>query len=308
MDGTPADGSRTYFFDAARFAYNLPDAKTTVDMIYLVQNHRGNAVLPPLLSFNQNVVEQNEKGFVLWVANRSLPNTEIDGYYMYKDMDRALRVTGSDDGYIHAFGARVAGDITDHWKYRAEGAHEFGRRNDQYLRAFGLNSQLTYLFKDKWNNQLRTFYEFLSGDDPNTRANEGFVLLWGRWARWSELYGLFAFPATGEGRVGDLTNLHRVGGGWSCNPTEKLELAADYHLLFAPENSMRHTGPGSSTPASFSEEGKFRGELLTLCATYTFTKHLKGHILNEFFFPGNYYSKGANDAGVYLRGELYFTW
>jgi len=301
QDGTALDGSRTAFFDAARFSYAIPDASTVVDLIFIDNKHRGDAIVPPLLSFKTNLIEQDERGLVLWVANRSLPNTEMDGYYIYKDSDSVTGVSGTEDSFIHTFGARIAGDLSDHWKYRAEGATQFGRRNDQYLRAFGFNSRLTYLLKDAPNNQFRVSYEYLSGDDPHTTGtNEGWVPLWGRWTQYSELYGPM-ISATGEGRASEYSNLHRLAFGWTCNPTKKLELNADYHLLFAPQNPKAGT-------SGFSESGAFRGQLLKFLANYTFTKHLKGHILTEFFFPGNYYRSPENDIATMLRGELYFTW
>ena len=36
-DGTPEDGSFTYFLDSARFTYNLEEQKTTIDAIGIVQ-------------------------------------------------------------------------------------------------------------------------------------------------------------------------------------------------------------------------------------------------------------------------------
>jgi hypothetical protein len=305
MDGTPTDGSRTFFFDAARFTYDAKNINTTIDAIYIQQSGRGNDVCPPLLDDRtgppaRNVIEQDERGVILWAANKSIKNTEIDGYYMYKDSEPIA--SDGDDGHIHTFGARVAGDATDHWRYRAEGAYEFGSNRNQYVRAFGLNSGLTYLLKDKWNNQWRAVqYEYLSGDDPHSRGtNEAFKLLWGRWTRWNEIIG-YGWSATKEGRARDLTNMHRLTTGWSLNPVPKVELAADYHLLFAAENTFAGT-------AGFSEAGAFRGQLVTLLAKFDITKHLKAHILQEYFFPGNYYAAPRDDPGVFLRGELYFTW
>ena len=47
-DGTPEDGSFTYFLDAARFTYNLEDQQTTIDAIGIVQYGRPDAWLPTL--------------------------------------------------------------------------------------------------------------------------------------------------------------------------------------------------------------------------------------------------------------------
>jgi hypothetical protein len=299
FDGTPADGSRTSFLDAARATYVFKEANTTADAIYINQNAKGNALVKPLLNFNQNVTEQNEQGFILWVTNRSLPKTEVNGYYMYKAAQAVA--SNGDDEHIHTFGARVAGDISDHWKYRAEGATQFGTRNDKVQRAFGFNSRLTYLTKDSVDDQLRVSFEYLSGDDPSTHGtNEAWDPLWGRWPQWSDLYG-YIMASTREQRVYEATDLYRLSFGWGCKPTDKLELLADYHLLFAPENTKAGT-------AGFSDGGAFRGELLALVARYQFTPHLRGHLLAEFFWPGNFYASPRTSMATMLRGEIFFTW
>jgi hypothetical protein len=299
FEGTPVDGSRTTFFDAARGTLEVKDIDTTFDFIYINQNARGNALVEPLLDFRLKVTEQNEQGFILWAANHSIKKTEIDGYYMYKAMQRVA--ANGDNGFIHTVGARIAGDIDEHWKYRAEGATQWGERNGQNLRAFGFNSKLTYQFKDPMDNQLRVAFEYLSGDNPGSKGtNEAWAPLWGRWPQWSELYG-YVLPDTGDSRVYESTNLYRLAGGWSISPMPKMVLAADYHLLFAPENTKAGT-------AGFSDSGAFRGQLFTLLTTYQFSKHLKGHILAEFFCPGNYFASPRNDMATMLRGELVFTW
>jgi hypothetical protein len=307
-DGTPVDGSRTFYFDAARFTYDLAEAKTTVDLMYLVQAHRGDAMLPPLLSFKQNVVEQDEQGLILYVTNKSLKNTEISGYYMYKDEDAVPGVANSDGASIHLFGGRIKSDLTDHWQYQVEGAHQFGEKNGRNLRAFGANTQLAYLFKDTLKNQLRLFYEYTSGDDADSAGtDEGFDPMWGRWPRWTELYTIFVVPGTGEGVTGEFTNLHRFGGGWTVAPTSRVQCDLDYHVLFAATDSMAHAAAGAR-PAPF-DEGLFRGQLITLTVGANLTRHLKTRLISEVFFPGGgFYSDSRQETACFVRGELYFTW
>jgi hypothetical protein len=310
-DGTPIDGSRTFYFDAARFSYEFKEVQTTADLIYLVQNHLGNAMLPPLLSYKANVTEQDERGLILWVSNKSVKNTEINGYYMYKDEQRVTgytSVANSDDGYIHTFGGRMKGDLDDHWQYRVEGAHQFGEKNNRALRAFGANTQLAYLFKDKLKNQLRLFYEYESGNDPHSRGtDEGFDPLWGRWPRWTELFTIFNMPGTGEGVTGEFTNLHRFGPGWNCALTDRIDCLLDYNFLFAATDSMAHATAAGGRPAAFGENS-FRGQLINFIVSATLTRHLKARLVNEVFFPGNYYSDTRQQTACFVRGELYFTW
>ena len=125
-------------------------------------------------------------------------------------------------------------------------------------------------------------------------------MLWGRWPRWSELY---IYTNAGEtGRFADSSNLHRIGTGWSCQPHPRIQLATDYHVLFADQNTYRDR-------AAYSRGGKFRGQLLTWSMKYiVIPNHLTGHLWAEFFCPGDYWAKSNNDFATFLRAELIWTW
>jgi len=299
LDGTPLDGSRTIFFDAVRFNYNWKEANTTFDGIYIDNDFEGDRYLKPFDHTGQNLIEQDERGAIFYVTNKSLPKTEINGYYIYKHDTPKQAVVGY-DSETHTIGGRIAGDFGDNWKYYAEGAHQWGKRNSESISAYAFNSKLVYLCKDALSNQFRVGYEFLSGDDPGSHKNEMFDPLWGRWPQWSELY-VYTVTLDNPGRPGQVTNFHRLGGGWTCSPAKNLEWSNDYHLLFCDENTR-----GSS--AGFSEHGTFRGQLLTSVLKYKFNDHVSTHVWTEFFFPGNYYADSRNDPAVLVRYELCFTW
>jgi hypothetical protein len=307
MDGTPLDGSRTFFFDALRYNYRFDSYKTTVDTIFISQTNDTNQWLEPInhrkpIIGAEPVIEQDELGAIVWLSNKSIEKTELNGYVMYKN-DNGVAANG-DEGDIYTYGARAAGAIDDNWKYSAEAAQQLGHKKNFFtdqdmhdLCAFGLNSRLSYFLNDPLNNNFRLAYEFMSGDDPDTKTIEAFDPLWARWPRWSELY---VYTVAAETRIGEITNLHRLGPGWSFNPCKKLEVVTDYQLLFADEN----TRAGN---AMFSDNGLFRGELITAWLKYKFNPFISGHLVGEFFFPGNYYSDFANDPAVFLRYELTLT-
>lgn len=297
LDGTPLDGSRTIYFDALRLTARAESIQTTFDAIYLDQDYDGNRWIGPWNQTGQNVIEQDERGFIFNVANRSIERTLIEGHYIYKHDDARL-VTGNNSD-LHTLGARVTHEFDDHWDIRSEGAFQWGRKNGNSLRAFAVNNRLTYKLLDDINNQFHVDYEYLSGDDPGTGRVEAFDPLWGRWPQWSELYIYTIVLDTG--RVAEITNLHRLGVGWSANPAKNITLRAGYNLLFADENTNR-------AGANFSSGGAFRGQLVSGWLTYKFSDHVSGHLVGEYFHPGNYYSSNASDPAMFFRYELTFTW
>jgi hypothetical protein len=323
-DGTPEDGSFSYFLDSARFTYNLEDQKTTIDAIGIVQYARPDAWLPtvgPSTSQGGNpnaylLTDQNEKGAILWIANKSLPAANLDAYFIYKH-DSAINDNPaslfSDNADIYTVGGRVSGLVKEHFQYSAEGAYQFGRKQYQYnppvtapldqdyhnLSAFGVNSKVSYLFKDTLNNQLSLSYEFLSGDDPGTGTDEMFDVLWGRWPRWSEMYNIYSY--VNETRVGQTANLHRIGPTWSLTPIKDMQFSASYYALFADQSVPTQ----ATMPAAFSGTGNFRGHYVQAVLKYKFSQHVSGHLWGEVLFPGDYYA--TRQMMTFLRAEVMFT-
>jgi hypothetical protein len=306
FEGTPGDGSRTIYFDAIRVTTELEKIKTKIDTIYIEQDAEGEHWVKMLKSRDRAVMtgahtqryvtEQDERGAIVWVENKSIKDTEIDGYFIYKNDKKAA--PNGDDADIYTFGGRAVHDFDAHWKARSEVAKQFGHKNDGHLDALGSLNRLAYYFNDKHNNWLRLDYEYMSGDRPGTGTNEGFDPLWGRWPRFSEL---LIYTAASETRVSDLSNMHRVAMGWNVNLTPRVEMLTDYHLLFADQNTYRDR-------PMFTQSGCFRGQLITWWLKYIITPQLSGHVVAEFFFPGDYYANTNNDPATFLRTELVFTY
>jgi hypothetical protein len=327
-DGTPEDGSFTSFLDSARVTVDLKDQHTTIDAIGIIQCARPDAWLPTIgPSTSQGgdpnaylLTDQNEKGAVLWIANKSLPAANLDGFFIYKHdsaINDAPASIFSDNADIYTFGGRVSGLVEEHWDYSAEGAYQFGRKQYQYnppvtapldenfhnLNAFGVNSKISYLFKDERNDQLSMVFEFLSGDNPKTGDDEMFDVLWGRWPQWSEMYNIYSY--VNETRVGQTANLIRFGPTWSVDPIKDMNFSLSYNALFAdqdvPTQATLPVGPNGA----FTGTGNFRGHYLQSIVKYKFTKHLSGLLLGECLFPGDYYV--SRDVMSFLRAEVMYT-
>jgi hypothetical protein len=334
FEGTPLDGSRTIYFDAARATIEAKKWKTTFDVVLIDQAARNDSWLPPLrVSSDRHddavppqteapiiraQIEQNERGFVLYATNKSFKKAQLDGYVIYKRnrkepttdvTDAALKTNlgRGDDADIYTYGGRVVADLAKTVKLRAEAALQSGKKNGVDLGGKGLNSALMFNPTSKMSHQLRLSYEYLSGDNPKTTdKDEQFDILWGRWPRWSELYIYTYAP---EARISQLSNLHRVGPGWSCKPVKKAELIADFNWLFA-DTKVKTSG-------FFSPEGKSRGQLLTAKLLVKYNAHVTGHVWGELLFPGDFYAAGVagdptqlarRDAAKFLRAELLLNW
>lgn len=320
MNGTPLDGSRTFYLDAARATYVLESARTTLDLIYIDQYADTDRFPRPLNGDIEDQTEQFETGALIYLRNRSLlKDTDLDGYFIYKgndpnDTPRSIRVNNgapfpspADNGDVYALGARIDSKLTANWQLKAEAAGEWGTNSpypgapEQDISAFGVNARLGYGFNDALANRLHLDLEYLSGDDPDTAANEAFDPLWGRWPQWSELY-IYQWPL--ESRVGQATNLLRLGLGWAANVHATTEVLLDYQALWANQESVRTP----SQLANISQDGRFRGHLFSAWAKAKLNRHVSGHLVAEYLAPGDFYADSRQDGAYFLRAELVLTY
>lgn len=326
-DGTPGDGSWTFFLDSVRATYEAKEIKTKFDLIYIYQSPLPDDWLPTIgnqyysdrpqfLGTDHPLTEQREQGVVVYASNKSVKNTTIDGYFIYKNDDRvtftrrgAQTWTPGDNADIYTFGGKITGTPAEHWSYSLEGAYQCGEKQDRILgvmaerdiSAYGGKAKLTYIAKDKLNNQFFLAGELLSGDDPKTAGkDEMFDILWGRWPRWSELY-IYSYAGETSGKIAQMNNLFRFGPGWTVAPMKGMTFSAAYNAMFAPEEVPTRTVAATR----FSNDGNFRGHYVQAVLKHQFNKHLQAHLWAEFVWEGDYYAQ--RDLMTFIRPEIMFT-
>jgi Alginate export len=311
-EGTPYDGSWSFYMDCARLTWELKDQHTTVEAIGICQTAKDDAWLPTINNQNRYLSEQNENGAILNVVNTSISVANLNGYFIYKHDDQVTDPKApprGDNGDIYTLGGRVYGLVANHWKYSVEGAYQFGQKQDLFIQypetsteyrnlsAFGLNSRFTYIFEDKLNNALSVSYEYMTGDDPKTSGDEMFDNLWGRYPRWSDI-GLYSFAS--ETRVGQQANYHRMGTSWAITPMKSLDFTANYYALIADQSVATRGATGL-----FGNSDSFRGHFFSAVLKYKFSPHLSGHLCGEVELPGNYYVH--DEMLSFLRAEVLLT-
>jgi hypothetical protein len=318
-DGTPNDGSWTFFLDSIRAAYDAKDIQTKVDVVYIYQNARPDEWIPTLGESGDNnpvpynLTEQNEQGVILYLSNKSVKDMQIDGYFIYKR--DAKEYSNGDNADIYTLGAKISGTPATNWAYSVEGAYQFGSKQDatvgaayinsptdwRQINAYGANGKLTYLFKDKYNNQVSLLGEFLSGDDPNTKGtDEMFDILWGRYPRWSEMY-IYSYINETSKKNGQMNNIIRFGPNWTCTPVKDTTFSATYNAMFAPVD----TPTRQQNSSLFTDSGNFRGHYLQTVLKHKFNDHVSAHLWAEFVWMGDYYQQ--KDLMTFLRAEILLT-
>lgn len=299
MDGTSRDGSRTCFFDAARFMYRFADDETTLDAVYLYQSDRSDAWLPPIdmQESRKYLSEEDIQGGMILLRNKSLKNTTLESLFLYKHEYHG-DLASSDYGDNFTIRPKVVYQFDDNWNLSTELAAQVGRRNGRDLLAAGSLSQLTYDFKDALKNRLWLGFEYLSGDRGGNGTDNGFDILWGRYPRVSET---LAYTRVDSGKACDYSNMVSPFVGYSIKPLDQLGFQASYRPMFAPANPM-------AVSATHTESGSFKGHLVYSKLEYDIKPHIKTHMLFETILPGNYYAEAYRSAAYFFRAEVWVTW
>jgi hypothetical protein len=315
-DGTPGDGSRTIFFDGVRATIDLSD-KTKLDLIGIAQSDDERGWMTPInhRDYIHLTQKTDETGFIAYVTDKSIENTQLEGYYIYKKEEPSSwskfseswwATSRGQDAEIHTFGGRVAQKLDDNWSYSVEVAKQFGTRNLQSMKGLGTNNSLKYAFNDEMKNEMSLMYEYMSGDNKTTSGSEKFDTLWGDWPQPGRGGDLQSYIWTFEGALGEVTNLHRTGVKHSFKPGKEWTMDTLYNLMWADQNGQPSSPAAADTP-KYSANSYFRGQMITGLLTYSCCKNFKTQFLVDYFVPGSYYDQSNRDHAVFARINMEWT-
>ena len=290
MDGPPLDGSRSIYFNAARFDWRIGPAHS-LTFFYTYQPEY-DETLPIIHESDQQLIEQPEMGIGAYYHGRH-NKLDVQAYFIRKNVQPGE--TRFIKSRINTFGMRGQHPLTERLSVTGEGAYQFGDYGEADRSAFG-----GYVHADYATGQKGAVPEkvvlgaiYLSGDDPETADNENWDPLFSRWPKWSESY---IYTQVREDGVAYWTNLASLYGRAQFKLSEELGFTLNYHHLMAPQ-------PADTSLAFPGGDGRNRGDLVIGVLKYRINEKLTGHILWESFTPGSYYFSGADG---YAWGRVEF--
>jgi hypothetical protein len=318
-DGTPNDGSRTFYFNAAKARWRINE-NNSLDFVY-IDNQYEDKFLPTWHTsvpnagtyFNNKKIlnASDEQAFMVYGRDKINENLSVEPYYIYKkekEIDfphgskTPLNVTPDLD--LNTVGARAVYKA-DPWKAGAEFAYQFGEYDGGRDRrgyggyVFGSRKFADMTFKPEF--ELRCVY--LSGDDPKTDKNENFDPLFSRQPYWNELLiyvQIYEFIKDAYAIPGYWSNsqLYMAKASMELTPDTKLSLSYQYWRANEKANTV----------APFKKmfgDGHERGHLPTIFITHKFSKNIDAFFQYEYFIPGDFYADKAQN-GQFLRWQLQF--
>jgi hypothetical protein len=302
FDGTPGDGSRTAYFNAADVTFGWKKSK--IELIG-ISDPAKDWYLPVINDKDKLLQEWDEAAVGVYYTGRDLAKTAVDGYLFWKsekdDRRAATHPQFQPDRQLGIVGGRAVQQLPEGFSLTAEAAVEFGSEKARPgaaggykdIAAWGGYAYAKKTFPVSWKPVIQVGWVGMSGDDPATAKVEGWDPLFSRWPKWSELYIYRQVPEKG---VAYWTNLSMWQAEVLASPARFLSLRGTYYYMSAFE-------PFPGSPKVFGK-GKKRGDMFQARADVTFSKSLKGHVLYEYMKPGDFYV--GRDSAYFLRFELVY--
>jgi len=293
MDGGPLDGSRSIYFNAIRGDYYFTkDQILTGFLSYVPESDNLFIVINDL---NQPLIEQPEMGFGLYYNGKFRP-FDLQVYLIRKNiMDTEDNPISSG---INTIGARYSYTYSDYISFTVEAAYQTGNYGEFDRSGLG-----GYFHFDYQSDKLISFLKkikiggiYLSGDNPETKEQEGWDPLFSRWPKWSDSF-IYTLIKENNGKIAYWSNLSSIYATLKLDVTKNIDLDITYHNLRALENNQDNYFT--------SGEGTNRGNLFIAKMNFNLSENISGHFLWEIFQPGNYYFDGSKGYN-WLRFELRF--
>lgn len=302
LEGTPKDGSRTIYFNAAKATWRFSkDTSLDIFGIYMPPEDTLaiNDVDRELTGYTSGYNKMDESGGGLYLKDNSSQSLPFELYAIYKN--ESDYESGSGDAVVehssldlNTFGTRLMPKFTDRLSGNLELAYQIGERGDQDVSGYMGDAFLTYKlpFAESMTPAVDAGVYYLSGDDPDTESDEGWNPLWARYPQYSELY-VYAWDAEGAARWNNLAMPRLMLTAQLC---KWMKACAGVAYLYANEKN----GPGGGSDRGLL--GQLKSEFTLKEGMFSKKDKLTGHVQVDWLEPGNYYN--VEDTAVFARWQI----
>ena len=311
VDGTPGDGSRTVYSDLARVGLRFTE-ETRLDLFALYNFDDGDVRWGTDRGKHRSLTglggaepEMDDWGFGAVFSSDFGAALPYQVFVMQKNTASFRRGTEKRPRTQRDLaGLKLAPQLNEEWSLQLEGMGQVGENGEDAFLC-GWSAYAGVRWKSATDSAVRPFgrlgYHFMSGDDDAADEDGGHRAwdpMWARGVNDSEIF---------------LHGTHYGAAWWSNMHCLKAELGLDL--------GRRHRLTGSGGPLFAAEQddlgggnGPFKGFLSQV--RYDFPLWLAdrekgerfevfGHLLAEFFNPGDYYA--SDKPALFVRWQVDFT-
>ena len=298
LEGTPGDGSRSIYYNAAVLGYSW--RKSRLEAIGIA-NPRTDRYFPRVHDRSKPLQDWSERAIGTYYTDANLKNTSVEAYYFYKkeigDLRPVTHPQYQGDRHISTAGGRIVEKLPKGWSLTGELALQWGAQHPNLtVSGRGGYAYAKKTFGAKGRHYLLGGYIGMSGDDPATATRiENWDPLFARWPKWSEMLIYSQFREHGPSYW---TNT----GMWQAETGYALASSVNLRLTYYRVHAY-HPFPGA--PVTFGS-GTSRGHMPQVRLDYSPNKYWKTHVVYERLAPGSFYS--MRSPSYFLRFEAIFTY
>ncbi|MEI6647192.1 MAG: alginate export family protein [bacterium] len=322
FEGTPMDGSRTFFFDAVKAVVKVTE-KNTVDVLGFYNspftfgagnpNPRGGGESLPLNSIETWSTGMAEWGGALYFKSKEVKQFPFEVYYIYAERSNYELFNGTDKQgrWINTVGLRLMPKITEEFSAEFEGAAQYGQKESGaevggHMAYLGLTyaPTLELLGTAKPYATLATLY--LSGDPDKKRGtyntgdtedDRSWDPLWSRYTYFlSEMYAYQSYYGLCYWSNMIYPNLE-VGSKW---PNKHSVFTS-----FGPMYAAVEDGVGGGDGALYGYFWRARYDFPLWSKIFGKRGNIFGHVTLEALEPGDY--SATDKLAYFARWEVSFA-
>jgi hypothetical protein len=298
-DGTPLDGSRTFFADGAKVTFNFQGHSLDLLGLYTAQQPQ-----PVINNQDTNLIESDQWAAGLYGKYNRFEQVPFEYYWIYKhenDTATSYKEKGRyvlADANFSTFGFRVMPKFGYGLTGNLEVATQAGTHGEDDVNGTMVDTSLSFAppgFLPDYKPLLKIGYWYLSGNEADSSSNEGWHPVYGRQPQdnWGELMGYTLIGS--QYSIFGWSNFSTPFVALEASPIQKSRLILRYSWVGAAEDDGLGGGDGTD-----------RGGLFFALFTFEIMPQLKGHLWGEWFNPGDYYADTARDNS-FLRLNLEYS-
>jgi hypothetical protein len=299
-DGTPGDGPRSIYFNAAVLSYKR--GKSQLDLIGIADPARDH-YLPVLHDQHRLIQSWDEQALGTYFTTRHFANTTLESYYFLKkefhDVLAPSNPQFQPDRHVSTAGGRVSMKVDRRTDMAAEYARQWGMQHGgAAIAGWGGYGWVKHTLDRRLLPYIKVGYWAMSGDDAKTRDKvEGWDPLFSQYPKWSDSY---VYTLSKENGTAYWSNLRMSQFEAGFSPVPKTTLSFIWYHM----NSFH---PSAGSPATFGT-GTGRGEHLQWRLEYNPTPAWKTYLHVENHRPGDFYAAGRAAAyEVQIQAAYRFT-
>ena len=312
IDGTPGDGSRTLYSDMARAKFHVSE-DSTLDLFGLVNFDEAHDIRwgtdrskhQSLSGFGAGEPDMDDWGFGAIWGSKLAQWLPYQLFVIQKNTHEFKDRRGNEHPWTQRelIGFKTVPQLTEEWALQFEGMSQVGC-NGEGDTLSGWSGYAGVNWKKSTESRIKPYANFglhyMSGDDDAASEDGGHDAWDPMWYRGVNDSEMFLYGSLyGVGWISNMYNV-KLTAGVELGPRHKVQLMTG-PMFAAAQDGL---GGGDGMFKGYLTQGKYEFPLMLADKTQGERFELFGHLLAEYFNPGDYFE--TEKPAFFIRWQLEF--